>query len=133
MLFRSTVSVSPFVPKPHTPFQWQQMEDVKTLSRKLQYLRRELGKVGGIRVPSSSARWSAIQGVLARGDRRLTKVLIDTVQESASWSQTLKKNGLSQDFYLQRVRQLDEIFPWEHINLGISTDSLAMRFLDINR
>jgi hypothetical protein len=108
------------------------MEDVKTLSRKLQYLRRELGKVGGIRVPSSSARWSASQGVLARGDRRLANVLMDTGQESISWSQALKKNGLSQDFYLQRVRQIDEIFPWKHLNLETSRASLMRRFLDIS-
>ena len=76
-----TVSISPFVPKPHTPFQWCRMEDVKRLSQKLQLLRRKLGRIRGIRIPSSSARWSAIQGVLARGDRRLVNVLCDISQK----------------------------------------------------
>ena len=130
---RLTVSISPFVPKPHTPFQWCQMEDVKTLSQKLQSLRRSLGKIGGIRVPSSSARWAAIQGVLSRGDRRLGNVLCDMVQKPTSWRQALKKNGLSQDFYLQRDRQLDELFPWDHLNLGISRDRLKKEFSGVQR
>jgi radical SAM superfamily enzyme YgiQ (UPF0313 family) len=125
---RLTISISPFVPKPHTPFQWCQMEDVKTLSQKLQFLRRKLGKIGGVRVPFSSARWSAVQGVLARGDRRLVDVLCDISQKSVSWNWTLKKNGLSQDFYLQRPRQLDELFPWDHLNLGVSRVRLMEQF-----
>jgi radical SAM superfamily enzyme YgiQ (UPF0313 family) len=129
---RLTVSVSPFVPKPHTPFQWCRMEDVKTLSQKLLFLRRELGKIGGVRMPSSSARWSAVQGVLARGDRKLANVLYDIGRESISWSQSLKKNGLSQDFYLQRPRQTHEAFPWDHINLGISKSHLLEQFLVVS-
>jgi radical SAM superfamily enzyme YgiQ (UPF0313 family) len=122
---RLTVSISPFVPKPHTPFQWCQMERRSILSRKLQFIRQELGKIGGIRVPSSSARWSAIQGVLSRGDRRLVNVLLDVAQKSTPWNQALKKNGLSQDYYLHRARGLDELFPWDHLNLGISRSRLA--------
>jgi len=122
---RLTVSISPFVPKPHTPFQWCQMEHRNILSRKLQFTRRELEKIGGIRVPSSSARWSAIQGVLSRGDRRLVNVLLDVVQKSMPWNRALKKNGLSQDYYLHRVRRLDELLPWDHLNLGISKPRLA--------
>ncbi len=130
---RLSISVSPFVPKPHTPFQWCQMEDAKILSEKLRFLRRKLGQIGGIRVPSSSARWSAVQGVLARGDRRLASVLCDVSRESISWKQALKRNGLSQDFYLQRPRQIHETFPWDHLKLGISRARLAEQFLAIKR
>ncbi len=126
------VSISPFVPKPHTPFQWCQMEDVKTLSQKLQFLRKELGKIGGIRVPTSSARLSAVQGVLSRGDRRLVDVLHDIGEKSISWNQALRENGLSQSFYLQRQRQLDELFPWDHLNLGVPKARLAEQFLAIS-
>jgi len=122
-----TISISPFVPKPHTPFQWCQMEGVKTLSQKLQHLRRKLGAVGGIRVPVSSAKWSAIQGVLARGDRRLVNVLYDITQESISWSLALKKNGLNQDFYLRSI-QVDELLPWDHIDMGVPKARLAEQF-----
>jgi len=122
-----TVSVSPFVPKPHTPFQWCQMEDVKTLSQKLKFLRKELGKIGGIRIPTSSARLSAMQGVLSRGDRRLVGVLRDIAENSVSWSRALRNNGLSQEFYLQRHRQFGELFPWDHLKLGIPKARLAER------
>ena len=127
-----TISISPFVPKPHTPFQWCQMEDVKTLSRKFRFLKQKLGQIGGVRVPSRSSRWSAIQGVLARGDRRLVDVLCDITQKSMSWSQAVKRNGLRQDFYLQRPRRLDELFPWDHLNLGISKARLAEQFRAAN-
>jgi radical SAM superfamily enzyme YgiQ (UPF0313 family) len=116
---RITISVSPFVPKPHTPFQWHSMEDVKMLTQKLQYLRREFGKLGGIRFTSSSAKWSAIQGVLARGDRRLGKVLYDMQMNNMPWNKALKLNGLSQEFYL-KIRKPDELFPWDHIETAIS-------------
>ena len=68
----------------------------------------------------------------SRGDRRLGNVLYDAGQESVSWSQALKKNGLSGDFYLRRSRQLDELFPWDHLDLGVSRDRLTREFLAIN-
>jgi hypothetical protein len=108
------------------------MEDVRTLSQKLQFLRKELGKIGGIRVPTSSARLSAVQGVLSRGDRRLVDVLHDIGEKSISWNQALRENGFSQSFYLQRQRQLDELFPWDHLNLGVPKARLAEQFLAIS-
>ena len=129
---RLIISISPFVPKPHTPFQWCQMEDVKKSSQKLKFLRRKLERFGGVRVSSGSARWSTVQGVLARGDRRLVNVLEEVGAEFkptyVSWNRALRNNDLSQDFYLQRPRHLDELFPWDHLNLGISKSTLAEQF-----
>ena len=105
------------------------MENVKTLSQKLKFLRKELGKIGGIRIPTSSARLSAMQGVLSRGDRRLVDVLRDIAESSISWSQALRNNGLSQEFYLQRHRQFGELFPWDHLKLGIPKARLAERMM----
>lgn len=127
MLPQITVSVSPFVPKPHTPFQWLQMEDAKVLSKKLQFLKKELGQIGGVRFTASSAKWSAVQGVLARGDRRLANVLSDFVEKSLSWNQALKLNVLTQEFYLQK-REDDEVLSWDHIDLGTSKSFLLSKF-----
>jgi radical SAM superfamily enzyme YgiQ (UPF0313 family) len=127
---RLSVSISPFVPKPHTPFQWCQMEDSKILSQKLQLLRRELGKIGGIRFPTSSARLSSIQGAISRGDRRLGNVLYYMSEKRVSWKQALKINRLSQDFYIKRIRSLDEVLPWKHLNLGVSEAQLKKQFLN---
>jgi len=125
---RLTISISPFVPKPHIPFQWLPMEDVEILSRKIQLLNRGLKKIGGVRVTSTSARWSAVQGVLSRGDRRLADVLYDMQVRGLSWNGSLKKNGLSQEFYLYRARRFDELLPWDHLEAGISKARLMEQF-----
>lgn len=124
-----TISISPFVPKPHTPFQWCRMEDANKLSKKLQFLRQSLSKIGGVRVTYTSPKWSAVQGVLARGDRRLAGVLCDVAQKAMSWNQALRKNGLSYSFYLQRTRGFNELFPWDHLDLGMPKARLLDQFL----
>jgi len=112
---RLSISVSPFVPKPKTPFQWYPMENEKLLAQKLLYLKRELAKVGGIRFSANSARMSAIQGVLSRGDRRLAKVLYDMQIKNLSWQRSLKENNINAEFYIGRQRDFNEKFPWDHI------------------
>ncbi len=125
---RLTISVSPFVPKPQTPFQWYPMDDVKSLTQKLQYLRREFGKIGGIRFSSASAKWSAIQGVLARGDRRLGKVLSDIQTKNFSWNKAFKLNDLNYEFYLQKIRKTDDLLPWDHIETAVSQERLKEHY-----
>ncbi len=125
---RLTISISPFVPKPHTPFQWYPMEEEKILAKKLAFIRQKIGSIGGIRFTFSSVKWSAVQGVIARGDRRLSKVLLDMQVKNVTWNKALKLNGLNQQFYLQRERDPNEIFPWEHINLGITRERLREQF-----
>ena len=60
-------TISPMVPKPHTPFQWVPMEDPKTISRKLTFLKKELGRIGGMKFSSASARLAYQEAVFARG------------------------------------------------------------------
>ncbi len=112
---RVSISVSPFVPKPKTPFQLYAMENEKSLAKKLLYIKSELAKIGGIRFSANSARMSAIQGVLSRGDRRLAKVLYDMQIENISWNKSLKENGINADFYIERQRNSNEKLPWDHI------------------
>ena len=66
------------VPKPHTPFQWVAMEPPKTISRKLDFLKREINQLGSIKVGSASARLAHQEAAFARGDRRLGKVILRT-------------------------------------------------------
>jgi len=121
---RLTISVSPFVPKPQTPFQWYMMDDVKSLAQKLQFLKHEIGKIGGVRFTSSSARWSAVQGILSRGDRRLVNVLYDMQMSNLSWNKALKENKINPEFYLKRPRGFDELFPWDYIKPIVSKERL---------
>ena len=65
---RISFTISPMVPKPHTPFQWVEMEDQKTIARKLDFLKREINSMGGLKVSSASARLAYQEGVFARGE-----------------------------------------------------------------
>lgn len=113
-----TLGVTPFVPKPFTPFQWEPMEKMKSLEEKIKYLQKAVGRQKGLELNFESPRWSALQGLLARGDRRLSDVLIRVYQEKGnyqSWLKTLKRLGISLDFYLYRERNWDEVFPWDFL------------------
>jgi radical SAM superfamily enzyme YgiQ (UPF0313 family) len=124
---RLSISVSPFVAKPQTPFQWFAMENEKSLTKKLQYLKREIAKIGGVRWSSSSARLSTIQGVLSLGDRKLAKVLYDMQVKNLSWDRSLNENGIRQEFYIERQKEYDERFPWDHIQPVLSKERLFIQ------
>ncbi|MBM3212870.1 radical SAM protein, partial [Candidatus Poribacteria bacterium] len=125
-----SISISPFVPKPHTPFQWCQMESSKTLSQKLRFLRSRLIRLGGVKVSCSSAKWSIVQGILSRGDRRLGNVLYDISTKEVTWDKALKMNNLNQEIYL-RKRKLEEIFSWDHLDIGMAKSSLIRSYIPI--
>ena len=124
---RISFTISPMVPKPHTPFQWVEMEDQKTIARKLDFLKREINSIGGLKVSSASARLAYQEGVFARGDRRLGKVILD-LSRGMSWKQTFKKHGIDPDFYALRPRSLTEILPWDHFDLNVKPEYLSHEF-----
>lgn len=111
------VSVAPFVPKPHTPFQWAEMADGPILQERLRLLRQGLRPLG-VEVEEESVPWSRVQGVLARGDRRLAGVLARMPPSLAGWRQALAAEGLTEDDYLRR-RAPEEAFPWEVVASGV--------------
>lgn len=122
-----TLGVTPFVPKPFTPFQWEPMERTKVLEEKMNYLKKAVSKEKGLELNFESPRWSAIQGLLARGDRRLAQVIIDVYWEKGnyqSWLRALKNNDLNLDFYLYRERTKDEVFPWDFLEPALERDYL---------
>ncbi|HLB28272.1 MAG TPA: radical SAM protein, partial [Dehalococcoidales bacterium] len=91
---RITLSVAPFVPKAGTPFQWLPMEQLATLQKRFDMLKRALTPKG-IQPKSESIAWSQVQGALARGDARLAPVLADIEYISlSSWRHALKKHHL---------------------------------------
>lgn len=113
-----SVSVAPFVPKPHTPFQWAAMADTRVLQERLRLLRRGLRPLG-VAVEEESVPWSRVQGVLARGDRRLAAVLARMAEPTlAAWQQALRAEGLTEEEYL-RERAPEEVFPWEIVASGL--------------
>lgn len=112
------LSVAPFVPKAHTPFQWAAMLSAADLRERLRLLEKGLRPLG-VRVEGESVAWSRVQGVLARGDRRLATVLARLEEASlGAWRRAMAGAGLTEQEYL-RERTLDEEFPWEVVRSGM--------------
>ena len=126
-----TVSTSSFVPKPFTAFQWEPMNTRDMLIEKQNMLK------GAIRSKKIKYNWhdnktSYLEGVFARGDRRLCEVIIRAVEKGCkfdgwdehfkfdTWLEAFDELGVDPDFYCTRARDYDEILPWEHIDVGVT-------------
>ena len=126
-----SISVSCFVPKPFTPFQWEAQDTMEQLKAK-QHLLLESVKSRKISVSYHDARTSFLEGVFARGDRRLCDVMerawrkgcrFDSWDECFSfekWMEAFEECGVDPYFYTSRKRSYDEILPWDHMDYGIS-------------
>ena len=127
----ATISVSCLVPKCHTPFQWFGQDSLEELVRKQKLLGSSI-KSGKIRYNWHDAKLSRIEAVFARGDRRLSKALIeankmgvmfDSWDEYFSydkWCEVFEASGINPDFYANRTFGFDEILPWDHIDCGVT-------------
>jgi radical SAM superfamily enzyme YgiQ (UPF0313 family) len=115
-----TVSVNSFVPKPFTPFQWTAMAGVADLKGKIKQIKAGLGRVPNVRVHSDLPRWAYLQALLARGDRRVSEVLVRVHAGAGNWPQALKAVAVNPDFYVRRERDLNEVLPWDFIDHHIS-------------
>ena len=126
-----TVSVSTFIPKPHTPFQWERQITLEETYEKIRFLKKHLGKALRYHQPEQSF----LEGVIARGDRALSSLIekvyakgarLDSWKEFFNfkiWKEASYELGFDLNSYL-RVRKPEEVLPWEHINLRISKDFL---------
>ncbi len=127
-----TLSISSFVPKSHTPFQWEAFEGREELLRKQILLRQLLSKYP-IKIDCHDIRISILESVFARGDRRLGAVIESAWRAGARfdgwletfkpelWDSALAENGLTAESYGAARASLDEPLPWSHIDTGIST------------
>jgi len=109
-----TVHVSPFVPKASTPFQWLPMEGTGTLKDRVAWLKKGLAKIDNTYFTHESVKYSFIQGILARGDRR-TGDLILRFSSGESYSKVMRDHPLNASFYALRHRERNELFPWDFI------------------
>ena len=127
---RLTLSINPFIPKPFTPFQWMAMDNQKTVEKKLQYIKKALQKNRRIEVLVESPKEAYIQGVLARGDRRLGAVLAACAADrgSKSFKTEMKAAGLDMDEMNYRERSFDEFLPWSHLDMGMDEGYLEMEW-----
>ena len=127
---RLTLSINLFIPKPFTPFQWMAMDHQKTVEKKLQYIKKALQKNRRIEVLVESPKEAYIQGVLARGDRRLGAVLAACAADrgSKSFKAEMKAAGLDMDEMNYRERSFDEFLPWSHLDMGMDDGYLEMEW-----
>jgi radical SAM superfamily enzyme YgiQ (UPF0313 family) len=125
---RVSVSVSAFVPKPRTAFQWMPMAGRAYLRRSLSTLRKAF--VGRPRIEFSAAgpREARREGLLSRGGRELAGAIRLTALEDVPWGAAVRRAGVDEAFVLDRMRELNEVFPWEVVSVGTPREKLAASF-----
>jgi radical SAM family uncharacterized protein len=123
-----TASVSNFVPKPHTPYQWNGMQTREYLRWAGRYL-KERCRLRAVKVKHHDVECSLLEGVLTRGDRRVAPALLEAWKRGCRldgwrecfqpeiWWQTFSDLGIDTTWYSQRTRPVDEILPWDHVNV----------------
>jgi radical SAM family uncharacterized protein len=133
------ISLSTFVPKPHTPFQWAAQESEEQLNAKHELLKTGLRRKGS-RLSWHDPKTSLLEAVLSRGDRRLGKVInrawktgctFDAWDEHfnfENWLRAFDEAGLDPAFYARREHSLDELLPWAHIDTGVTTAFLKREY-----
>ncbi|MBW1840342.1 MAG: radical SAM protein, partial [Deltaproteobacteria bacterium] len=97
-----SVSISSFVPKPFTPFQWVAMEDMQTLKKKIKKVKSGLKRVSNVTVHADVPRWAYIQALFSRGDRKIAQVLSLAHDNQGNWPKTFKASPANTDFYVYR-------------------------------
>lgn len=129
-------SISSHIPKPHTPFQWEAMDDRDTLRRKQSYI-RSLRRSNALKLKFHDVDVSYLEAVFSRGDRRLAQALLRAREAGLrmdawnecfdvhKWKEVFQDVGLDPDWYALRRRSTDEILPWDMIGLKIPTTHLA--------
>lgn len=130
-----TLSINPFIPKPFTPFQWLPMEDIKIVESRLKHIKSSLKNAKGIDVLIESPKEAYIQGILARGDRKISHVLNEVHEMGGikAFKKAMKKNEIDESFYLYRTRSEEEIFAWDILNMGFQRSYLYNELINAKK
>ncbi|MDP2690143.1 MAG: TIGR03960 family B12-binding radical SAM protein [Deltaproteobacteria bacterium] len=133
------VSVASFIPKPYTPFQWEPQMPVEECRRKQDLLRRRLSSMK-LGFKWHDPKMSFLEGAFARGDRRLSKVVYNAFMAGCrfdgwseefsfpAWEAAFMDAGLDPGFYALRRRPFEEVFPWDHLNPGVTKGFLRKEY-----
>ncbi|RPH52154.1 MAG: TIGR03960 family B12-binding radical SAM protein [Desulfobacteraceae bacterium] len=129
------ISVTTFIPKAHTPFQWSSQISLAESEKKIGLIRRNLN-ISGINFKWQNPKTSMLEGLWARGDRRFADLLVTAYQKGCRfdgwsdkfdfklWEEAIAEAGIDPDFYLLRKRSVTEPLPWDHIDTRISKEFL---------
>ena len=133
------ISINSLIPKPHTALQWSSMRGLESIKYKQDYLRESSKKDRRLKVSFHNLRMSFLEGILSRGDRRLSEVIMKAFKKGAKfdawsiyfnfnlWEEAFKESGLDPEFYL-REKSTDELLPWDFIDTGIDKQTLVDEF-----
>ncbi len=133
---RCTVSIGGFVPKPHTPFQWAPQLAAEETDRRLQLLRDAIGRDRSIGYRYHDGKPGIIEGLLSRGDRRVSAVIAEVVRRGGRfdgwseyfsydrWREAAEAVGVDVDWYTTRERTRAEVLPWDHLDSGLDEEWL---------
>jgi radical SAM superfamily enzyme YgiQ (UPF0313 family) len=113
-----TLSVSSFVPKPWTPFQWAPFDEQRNLEAKLDIIKRGARPLA-VRVVHENPREAGLQALLARGDRRVADFIEGAARLEGDWRRALREWDGEPGFYTRRERESGETFPWDHLEVGV--------------
>jgi radical SAM family uncharacterized protein len=122
---RLTLSISSFVPKPWTPFQWAPFDGAESLSAKLEVIKRGVRRLSNVRVLHENPREAALQALLARGDRRVGDFLEAAARLEGDWRRALREWDGDPGFYTTRPRGVGERMPWDHFEVGVKKAGLV--------
>jgi len=134
------IGCSTFVPKPHTPFQWVTLDSEESIREKQRLLKREL-RGPGLKLSWTEPETTLVEAFLSRGDRRLGAVILrawqlgakfdawDEYVKVAAWRQAFGEHGLDPEFYTRRPRPIDEVFPWDHIDIAVRKNYLSRDYM----
>jgi len=133
------ISLSTFIPKPHTPLQWVAQESAEQLNAKHELLKTGLRRKGS-HLSWADPRISLLEAALSRGDRRIGRVIYQAWKSGSAfdawderfnyqnWLDAFAKSGLEPGFYAHRERSLDEFLPWSHIDVGVTPAFLKREY-----
>jgi len=136
------ISINTLIPKPHTSFQWFGVEDLESIKSKQEYLREKTKKLRKLNLTFHNRYMSLLEGILSRGDRRLSRVIFNAFKRGAKfdawgehfnfdiWLTAFKDAGVDPGSYL-KARGINEILPWDFVEIGVDKELLASDFSNL--
>jgi radical SAM superfamily enzyme YgiQ (UPF0313 family) len=122
------LSINPFVPKPHTPFQWSAMNSEIELKAKLKRIETKVKNLKGVHLEKKSIRQAILQGILSVGNRKVGEGLFYHIQENLTFPQAWRKAGVDVNSIIFKQRNFASSLPWDIIDSGINKSSLTKKF-----
>lgn len=122
------LSISTFVPKPFTPFQWHEMEALDAVKEKLRFIKKELMHERNVKVFHDVPKYAHMQGLFSLGNRMVSNVLVK-ILEREDYKKACLDAEVDPDFFIFRRKDFNEILPWDFIDMGVSKEQLWNEYM----